>query len=164
MRRDFKETRSKSCLQTSRLETWNFFNKVYFFFDQYIICGRSVFISFCSRCSSVTRPRGFTLKTSLVIVREWSWAYVFKSGGKSLWKVQTPNTSETSVSCALPQVFFTTLEHISTRSLTHNHEWCFECEPSGSDYSVTTWTKTNGHRTPTNNILIKKEINLIKKD
>ena len=83
MRRDFKETRSKSCLQTSRLETLTFFNKVYFFFDQYIIRGCSLSISFCSRCSFVNRLRGFTLKTPFVIVCSWSWAYVFKSGGKT---------------------------------------------------------------------------------
>ena len=89
VRRDFKETRSKRCLQTSRLETLTFFNKVYFFFNQYIVRVRSLSISFWSRCDTVIRPRGFTLETPLVIVRECPWAYVFKSGGKNLWKCAT---------------------------------------------------------------------------
>ena len=79
------------------------------------------------------------------------------------WKVQSPNTSETSVSRALPQVFSTTLEHIRSRTLRHNHEWCFECEPSGPDYSVTMWIETEEYRMHMNNILTKKEIKLIKK-
>ena len=121
-------------------------------------------LKLAQECNSQLQSEIETLKeTPLVSVHVFLCASVEEWWTLNEWKVRSPNTSETSVSRALPQVFSTTLEHIRSRTLTHNHEWCFECEPSGPDYSVTTWSETDGQRTHTNNILIEKEINLIKK-
>jgi len=90
-----KEILSKSCLQTSRLET--FLIMIYFYFDQYIVHEHSVSISFCSHCRFVIRPRGFTLKRQFM--RKFVILSLFvQECWKNLWMCGT-HTCFTYVNC-----------------------------------------------------------------
>jgi len=66
MRRNKKKCDQKVVFRHQDFETL-LFNKVYFIFNGYTVCGCFMFISFWSHCDTVIRPRGFTLKIPLVI-------------------------------------------------------------------------------------------------
>ena len=88
-------------------------------------------------------------------VEEW-WT-------QNKWKVQTTNTSIRSVSCAFPQVFPPLLNTYAQDRKRTIESGVLSVNPLGLITELQCEQKTDGHRTPTNNILIEKEINLIKK-